>query len=265
MVLEENKISKIRRIFDLNLYEAKLWTALLARGVSTAGELSDIADVPRSRAYDVLESLEDRGFIIMKLEKPIKYIALSPEEVIERREEEIMKTARERTRELEEVQERGIYRELDELYEKGLEYIEPSEISGAVKGRKNILKQINKLVRDAEKEIKIMTTEDELKRHRADLKKAFKEAKKKGISIKIAAPISDEGLVNDLKDFAEVRKVKDLKGRFYIRDSKETLMMTMDGEKVNPMYDTGLWVDSDFMGESLDQIFNKIWESGKSL
>lgn len=265
MILEEEEISKIRRIFDLNLYEAKLWTALLARGVSTAGELSKIADVPRSRAYDVLESLEDRGFIVMKLEKPIKYIALSPEEVTERRKGEIMQQAREESQRLEEVKDKDIYNNLHDLYESGLEYIEPSEISGAVKGRKNILKQINKLIRDAESEIKVMTTEDELARHKEDLKKAFEKAKEKGIKVKIAAPISDSGLVEDLKDLAEIRKVDDVKGRFYVKDSKETLMMTMDGEEVNPMYDTGLWVDSDFMGESLGKIFEKIWAHGKQL
>lgn len=265
MILEEEKISKIRRIFDLNLYEAKLWTALLARGVSTAGELSKIADVPRSRAYDVLESLEDRGFIVMKLEKPIKYIALSPEEVTERRKGEIMQQAREESQQLEEVKDKGIYNNLHDLYESGLEYIEPSEISGAIKGRKNILKQINKLIRDAKSEIKIMTTEDELARHEEDLKKAFEKAKEKGIKVKVAAPISDSELVEDLEDLAEIRKVDDVKGRFYVRDSKETLMMTMDGEEVNPMYDTGLWVDSDFMGESLGKIFEKIWAHGKQL
>jgi len=43
-----------------------------------------ISNVPRSRTYDVLESLEKKGFVVMKLGKPIKYIALPPEEVIER-------------------------------------------------------------------------------------------------------------------------------------------------------------------------------------
>ncbi|MBS3095823.1 hypothetical protein J4480_00115, partial [Candidatus Woesearchaeota archaeon] len=38
--------------FGINGYEVKIWTALLSRGVSTAGELSDIANVPRSRSYD---------------------------------------------------------------------------------------------------------------------------------------------------------------------------------------------------------------------
>ena len=84
MIVKEEFLNQLRRIFNLNLYEVRIWTALLSRGVSTAGELSDIGNVPRSRTYDILESLEKRGFIIMKLGKPIKFIALKPEEVIER-------------------------------------------------------------------------------------------------------------------------------------------------------------------------------------
>ena len=61
MIVKDDMLVELRRYFDLNLYEVKLWTALLSRGVSTAGELSDIADVPRSRSYDVLESLEKKG------------------------------------------------------------------------------------------------------------------------------------------------------------------------------------------------------------
>ncbi|PIZ51419.1 hypothetical protein COY28_05000, partial [Candidatus Woesearchaeota archaeon CG_4_10_14_0_2_um_filter_57_5] len=84
MIVKEEFLSKLRRYFALNLYEVKIWTALLSRGVSTAGELSDIANVPRSRSYDVLESLEKKGFVIMKVGKPIKYYAVHPTEVVER-------------------------------------------------------------------------------------------------------------------------------------------------------------------------------------
>jgi sugar-specific transcriptional regulator TrmB len=44
----------------LNLYERKIFVALLARGVATAAEVSEIAKVPRSRSYDILESLGDK-------------------------------------------------------------------------------------------------------------------------------------------------------------------------------------------------------------
>ena len=86
MIVQKHFLNKLRD-FGLNSYEAKLWTALLSRGISTAGELSDIANVPRSRSYDVLESLEKKGFVVMKLGKPIKYIAVSPKEVVERERE----------------------------------------------------------------------------------------------------------------------------------------------------------------------------------
>ena len=84
MIVKEEFLNKLRHFFSLNLYEVKIWTALLSRGVATAGELSDIANVPRSRSYDVLESLEKKGFAVTKLGKPIKYIAVPPEEVLDR-------------------------------------------------------------------------------------------------------------------------------------------------------------------------------------
>ena len=71
MIVQKDFLNKLKD-FGLNSYESKLWVALLSRGVSTAGELADISSVPRSRAYDVLESLEKKGFIVMKVGKPIK-------------------------------------------------------------------------------------------------------------------------------------------------------------------------------------------------
>ena len=59
MIMQKDFIEKLK-IFGLNSYEAKIWVALLSRGVSSAGELSDISNVPRSRSYDVLESLEKK-------------------------------------------------------------------------------------------------------------------------------------------------------------------------------------------------------------
>ena len=92
MIIKEDFLKKLRSAFNLNIYEVKIWTALLSRGISTAGELSEIGDVPRSRAYDVLESLEKKGFIVMKLGKPINYIAVEPQEVVERAKKLVNKT-----------------------------------------------------------------------------------------------------------------------------------------------------------------------------
>ena len=103
MVLKEDFLSRIRKIFGLNLYEVKVWTALISRGTSTAGELSDISGVPRSRTYDILESLEKKGFVVMKLGKPIEFIALKPKEVVERAKKNLFVEAKEKSKRLDEI------------------------------------------------------------------------------------------------------------------------------------------------------------------
>ena len=67
MIANSELIKKIREHFSLNIYETKVWVALLGKGIATAGEIAEISSVPRSRTYDVLESLEKRGFAIEKL------------------------------------------------------------------------------------------------------------------------------------------------------------------------------------------------------
>jgi len=66
MVLKSELVRKLKGYFDLNIYETKVWLALLSKGISSAGEIAEISGVPRSRTYDVLESLEKRGFVIQK-------------------------------------------------------------------------------------------------------------------------------------------------------------------------------------------------------
>src|SRR3989344_5789243 len=84
MLHEKQFLIELRKHFRLNIYEVKIWVALLGRGIASAGELADISGVPRSRCYDVLESLEKKGFIIMKIGKPIKYLAVKPNVILER-------------------------------------------------------------------------------------------------------------------------------------------------------------------------------------
>ena len=129
MIVKEDFIKKLKASFDLNIYEVKIWTALLSKGVSSAGELSDISDVPRSRSYDVLESLEKKGFVLMKLGKPIKYIAVDPKEVVERVKKGIKIQGEERVKSLDKVKVGKTYQELELLHKQGIENIDPSTLS----------------------------------------------------------------------------------------------------------------------------------------
>ena len=90
MVASTEVLDALKNI-GLNLYERKIFVALLAKGVATAAEVSEIAEVPRSRSYDVLESLADKGFVVVQPSKPIKYVALAPKEALERTKERTAK------------------------------------------------------------------------------------------------------------------------------------------------------------------------------
>ncbi|MCK5629679.1 MAG: TrmB family transcriptional regulator, partial [Nanoarchaeota archaeon] len=188
MIVKEEFLSKLRRYFSLNLYEVKIWAALLSRGVSTAGELSDIANVPRSRSYDVLESLEKKGFIVMKLGKPIKYIAVSPNEVVERVKKNMRAEAEGKVKRLDNLKNTEVLGELNTLHTQGVELIEPTDLSGSLRGRHNLYNHLELTIKNAEESVVIMTTSEGLMRKVEGLKQTFEDIKKRGVKIRIAAP-----------------------------------------------------------------------------
>jgi sugar-specific transcriptional regulator TrmB len=265
MIVKDEFLSKLRRYFSLNLYEVKIWTALLSRGVSTAGELSDIANVPRSRSYDVLESLEKKGFVVMKLGKPIKYIAVSPTEVVERVKKNMRAQADEKIKRLETLKETEVLGELNSLHSQGIELVEPTDLSGSLKGRHNLYNHLELTLKNAEKSVTLMTTTQGLIRKAEGLKSVFEKLKKKGVNIKIAAPITKEckNAVKELAGLAEIRTSTDMKARFCVIDGKEIVFMVLDDKEVHPTYDIGIWVNSPFFGNALNNLFEIAWKNMK--
>jgi sugar-specific transcriptional regulator TrmB len=265
MIVKEEFLSKLRRYFGLNLYEVKIWTALLSRGVSTAGELSDIANVPRSRSYDILESLEKKGFVIMKLGKPIKYIAVQPSEVVERVKKNMKTEADERVKRLEELKKTDVIQELNSLHTQGVELVEPSDLSGSLKGRHNLYNHMELTIRNAEKTVTIMTTSAGLLRKIEGLMPVFEQVKKRGVKIRIAAPLNTkeaEKVAKDMAGIAEIRHT-DAKARIVIVDSKEIIFMVMDDAEVHPTYDIGIWINTPFFAKAMEELFEIAWKDMK--
>ena len=267
MIVKDEFLSRLRKIFDLNLYEVKVWAALLSRGTSTAGELSNISDVPRSRTYDILESLEKKGFILMKLGKPIKFVALKPEEVIERVKKNLIKYAKERTERLENLRDDEVLGELNSLFTKGVKFVEPSDLSGSLRGRQNLYNHLDMMVRDAEKSITIVTTKEGLNRKFEAIMPTLEKCKKRGVKIRIAAPVdaSNIKVAREFKKVAEVRDLDKMKARFIIIDENQIMFMLLDDEKFHPNYDVGIWVNTEFFSQALEQMFEIAWKDMKQV
>ncbi len=264
MIVKEEFLSKLRRYFNLNLYEVKIWTALLSRGVATAGELSDIANVPRSRSYDILESLEKKGFAITKLGKPIKYIAVPPEEVLERVKKNVQEDSKQMLTRLEELRGTDVISELKTLHSQGVELVEPADLSGSLRGRHNLYNHLELLIKNAEESVTIMTTTQGFLRKIEGLKPVFEKLKKRGVKVRIAAPITKE-CSNAVKEMSGVADIKhaNSKARFVVVDGKEVVFMVLDDTEVHPTYDVGIWVKTPFFGNALENLFDLAWKDMK--
>ncbi len=263
MIVQKEFLNKLKQ-FGLNSYEVKIWVALLSRGISTAGELADISNVPRSRSYDVLESLEKKGFIIMKVGKPIKYIAVTPSEVLERVKKRIEEDAKSSIKAMDNLRESDILSELNALHGQGAELVEPTDLSGSLKGRGNVYNQMESMIKAAEKSIIIMTTTEGLIRKYDNFKVHLEKAAKRGVDIKIAAPIAPETdkIAKELSRFAKIKHVEKVDARFCLVDGSQLAFM-LSNENIDPSYDSGLWVNTDAFSRALETMFNETWNSTK--
>lgn len=266
------KLMDALKAIGLNLYERRIWVALLARGSSTAGELSEIANVPRSRTYDILQTLAEKGFVVVQTTKPLRYVAVAPEEALEMAKKKIEEKMNEMIRKIDELKESALMRELNEIHRKGLKLIAPEELTGALKGRFTISQQLNTMFRKASKKINIITTPDglnELYKNHFDI---LKQAKEKGVEIKIATSGSEgcSEAIKALSSIAELRNVNKkevpLQGRIFLVDGKELIFGLIDSKSVHSTQDLVIWSKSEHAARNvLDPLFKVVWEHSKPL
>ncbi|PSH02294.1 MAG: hypothetical protein BRC26_01280, partial [Nanohaloarchaea archaeon QH_8_44_6] len=246
--------------------------ALLGRGVSTAGELSEMTNVPRSRAYDVLESLAEKGFVVIKSSKPMEYVSIPPNEAIENIKKQHQKDLQDKLSRLESFKDSEAVEELEELYDQGVELVEPSEMSGSLKGSHQINQHMGTMFQEADDSIKLVTTEkglNDLHENHGDL---LKDAKDNDVDVKVLANVTDENqdAYNNLKNVADVRHVGETSeefsnpnGRFAIVD--DNLTMSMKHDQVHSTQDTAFWTRSDHMSEgTMEPVFDMLWHHSEN-
>jgi sugar-specific transcriptional regulator TrmB len=203
----------------------------------------------------------------MKLGKPIKFVALKPEEVVERVKKNLVVEAQVKSKRLEQLKGDEVLHELTGLFTQGVKFVEPSELSGSLRGRQNMYNHLDMMVREAEKTITIITTAEGLNRKLEALMPSFEKSKKRGVKIRIAAPVNSSNLkiAKELSRVAEVRSVEGFKARFTIIDSEQVMFMLLDDEKVHPNYDVGVWLNTEFFARALEQLFELAWQRFKPL
>jgi len=248
MMVKPELVKRIKEYFNLNIYETKVWIALLSKGIASAGEIAGISGVPRSRTYDVLESLEKRGFAIVKIGKPVKYIAVKPIEVIEKMKSVTLQDAQDKVKNLSTLKETTEYEELEKLHNTGISPIKAHEITGSLKGRSNIISRLRELVQGAKKEIIVSTSVFDFEDKSRVLLPALEQAAKDNVKIKIALAGPQDKIKKIGNKSSLKTNLSNSDARLYIADKKEVLFM-ITSDKADE--EIAVWLNSPFFAEAL--------------
>jgi HTH-type transcriptional regulator, sugar sensing transcriptional regulator len=261
MIFKQELVKKIRDYFDLNIYETKVWMSLLTRGMATAGEIAETSGVPRSRTYDVLESLEKAGFAIEKIGKPVKYMAVKPEVVIEKLKNNAMRNAEERMDVLANLKDTNEYTELQDLHENGIKPIKQGDMSASIKGRSNLYTQVFNTLGSAEESVYIAMPKKELLSKEKSFSNVFQKLNKRKVDVKLMIPDSKEDAEKLSKKFKVPVMHKDINARFIIVDKAELIFTLGASDASHEDFDNGLWINSGYFANSMAYFFDTAWRN----
>lgn len=153
-------MERVGERFNLGEYEIDAYLAVLEHGELTASEIADRTDIPQPRVYDTVRSLSDRGLVELRESRPMKIVAVDPEDAFG-----------------------NIQSSLTELVDElGARYTAPArdtEAVSLVKSRSTILRYLEEVIENAEYELVLSLTPDLLRRFYEDLSAAIDD----GVSI----------------------------------------------------------------------------------
>ena len=196
-----DKTRKALEKIGLTSYEIRTYTALLKSGELTASDLSQKSGVPYSKIYEVLGTLEEKGWIGSDDSRPTKYFAKSPSTGLETTKQKMDSDFSENNS--------VIVNELVPLYEKSGTSEKPDIwfLSGTI----NIAAKILEMVESCRNEVLIAVPEagEELVKQALPKLRLLHD---KGVEIMILT--SDKMDKESLKSLSRVASVKVKKGLF---------------------------------------------------
>ncbi|SDY43772.1 TrmB family transcriptional regulator [Halopenitus persicus] len=220
--------------FGLSSYAARTFVALASLGTGTARDVSQASEVPRTRVYDAVDELQDRGLVDVQQSSPKRFWAISAETASRTFEHELQHRT--------------------EILRTALTELEPVERRDeqrgvwTVDGRTAVTDRVVEFFGSAEEEIVYMTVEDLLTDELID---ALSDAADRGVSIKLGGVSADvqERIQDDVPGatmFESLWIWSDTPaGRLLMVDREKTLVSALvngvDASPSDPRSETAIW------------------------
>jgi predicted transcriptional regulator len=218
----------------LSTYAARTFVALVGLGTGTAQEVSEVSEVPRTRVYDAVDELHERGLVDIQQSTPREFHPVSVETAGRTFQREFQRRA--------------------ELLTTALDAFEPPDRSDeqrgvwTVEGRRAVTDRVLEFFADAEEEIVYMTIEDLLT---DDVLEGLRAAADRDVSIAFAglSPSVRERLMETVPEagtFDSLWLPSDIPaGRLLMVDETRTLVSVrtngVDVPDSSPRFETAIW------------------------
>jgi len=257
----KQKTLETLKVFGLNEEESKAYLSLLESGALTVTEVSDIAEIPRSKTYGVLKSLSEKGTVTTYPGRPLVYRAVQPEAAFK---SILVSRTKEYLSDIEKMKNAKVdlLVELEPVHKSGAKHIEPKNVVWTLKGRTTVYNHLAEYIRGARKNIVSICAPRSI-RKLSELElfiEPFKAAHERGVKFQAVAPITKDILcyAEALSDVCELRHIDNTYARFYVFDEKRSIILTDTAGK--PGQIMGLWSENDEMAKMLTQFFTFAWE-----
>ncbi len=240
---------KTLRELGLTGYEAHAYLSLLEKGTMTAGQVSEVADIPYSKIYEVLNSLEGKGWIEIRGGRPNRYYPKSPSEALG--------AAKLRFVSMMKFWEQNFLGELQPLYEKR-EIREKPDI-WIIRGEFNVLAKLREMLGTVKNELMIATPV---------LPETLVETihpvltHLRSVGVKVLFMVSKDVKKTSIERVAEVAEVRvrdHMFGGGVIADGREVVLLLGEEEKPTLV----IWSDHMGLVKFAKDYFKYLWDDPK--
>jgi sugar-specific transcriptional regulator TrmB len=249
--MNDAEITSLLEQLGLTEYEAKTLSTLFKMREAEAPDVSRLAQVPKTRVYDVLDRLIDKKLVIEINGRPKKYRVVESgnalTQLLESKKIELQ------------ALEKNTFALKSRLAESELATEEEGEKVMKVKDKNDFITILAQEIGNAKKEVVAMTKLDE---HHPSLKDSIKQASNRKINVKFLAHTGQdtEKILKELGDAGIAAKSAKHGMNAFVIDGKKVILSLSELDKEKPEYHFTIWQNNPHMAKAIQNYFDEHWK-----
>ncbi len=256
--VSQDRIQKLKS-YGLTEYQARAYLALLDFGTAAGSQIPAHSRVPRTRVYETMQQLHEKGLVTILPEKPLRYRAVPLANYLRTQADDLRRKAQTLATDAS-----ALSREFAVSPQAAPEERGRFE---ALYGRRNVRDRLIEMYEHAEERVVMIGSAHSPARILRGLGPTLEEKSMNGVRAKLAffTDAENETEVRALSRFCEVRHID-----FFTpverhgADGRQFLMShpIPDDDSSSRGEDIAIWTDDPAIAAAMDQSAQRIWEMG---